>query len=115
MWRVYRMVDDDRRRALAALNSRLKRTYDESWIIEGVFHILYMLSLACEQEGTSLFNPVEVKRHYETVKAQIDGFMAQNSGRAAYRVFRSAMTKQLLARYARGHQLTLELEPPTAG
>ena len=115
MWHVYRMVDDDRRRALAALNSRLKRTYDESWIIEGVFHILYMLSLACEQEGTSLFNPVEVERHYETVKAQIDGFMAQNSGRAAYRVFRSAMTKQLLARYARGHQLTLELEPPTAG
>lgn len=111
MWRIYRMVDDDRRRALAALNSRLKRTYDESWIIEGVFHILYMLSLACEQEGTSLFDSEVVEKHYSSVKAQIDEFMAQNKGQAAYRVFRSAMTKQLLARFARAQQLSLALEP----
>jgi hypothetical protein len=113
MWRVYKMVDDDRRRAIAALNSRLKRTYDESWIIEGVFHILYMLSLTCEQEGTSLFDYAGVEAHYASVKGQIDDFMAQNKGQAAYRVFRSAMTKQLLARFARGHQLDLALEQPT--
>ena len=112
MWRIYRVVDDDRRRALAALNSRLKRTYDESWIIEGVFHILYLLSLTCEQEGTSLYDYVEVEKHYAGVKAQIDEFMTQNKGQAAYRVFRSAMTKQLLARFSRGHQLTLDLESP---
>ncbi|KRA79742.1 AIPR family protein [Altererythrobacter sp. Root672] len=113
MWRVYRMVDDDRRRALAALNSRLKKTYDESWIIEGVYHILYMLSLTCEREGTSLYDFAGVEKHYTSVKAQIDDFMAQNRGQAAYRVFRSAMTKQLLARFARGHQLELGLEAPT--
>lgn len=107
------MVDDDRRRALAALNSRLQKTYDESWIIEGVFHILYMLSLTCEQEGTSPYDHAEVEKHYFAVKAQIDGFMAQNRGQAAYRVFRSAMTKQLLARFARGQQLTLALEAGT--
>lgn len=111
MWSIYRMVDDDRRRALAALNSKLKRTYDESWIIEGVFHILYMLSLTCEQEGTSLYDHQEVEKHYASVKAQIDNFMTQNRGQAAYRIFRSSMTKQLLARFARGHQLTLALEP----
>ena len=115
MWRIYRMADDDRRRALAALNSRLKRTYDESWIIEGVFHILYMLSLTCEQEGASLYDHAEVEKHYASVKAQIDEFMAQNRGQAAYRVFRSAMTKQLLARFARGHQLSLALEPMQPG
>jgi hypothetical protein len=111
MWSIYRMVDEDRRRALAALNSRLKRTYDESWIIEGVFHILYMLSLTCEQEGTSIYERDEVEKHYAAVKAQIDDFMTQNRGQAAYRVFRSAMTKQLLARFARGQQLTLALDP----
>lgn len=112
MWRVYRMVDLDRRRALTALNSHLKQTYDESWIIEGVFHILYMLSLACEREGTSIFDFEGVEKHYASVKAQIDEFMALNRGRAAYRVFRSAMTKQLLARFARGYQLDLGLETP---
>ncbi|MDM7927122.1 AIPR family protein [Blastomonas fulva] len=111
MWRIYKMVDDDRRRAIAAMNSRIKQTYDESWIIEGVFHILYMLSLKCEQEGTSLYDPEEVEKHYTAVKSQIDEFMVQNRGQAAYRVFRSAVTKQMLARFARGQQLSLPLEP----
>lgn len=115
MWRIYRLVDDDRRRAITALSSRLKQTYDEAWIIEGVFHILYMLSLTCERDGTSLFDYGGVERHYASVKAQIDDFMTQNRGQAAYRVFRSAMTKQLLARFARGQQLDLDLRPPSSG
>ncbi len=112
MWRIYKMVDDDRRRAIRALNSRMKQTYDEAWIIEGVFHILYLLSLTCERDGTSLFDYTGVEAHYSAVKAQIDGFMTENRGQAAYRVFRSSMTKQLLARYARGHQLNLPLDTP---
>lgn len=111
MWRLYRLVDEDRRRALSAMNSRLQRTYDESWMIEGVFHLLYMLSLKCESEGTSLFDFDAVAAHYDGVKAQIDEFMEQNRGQAAYRVFRSSMTKQLLARFARAKQLSLDLEP----
>ncbi len=110
MWRIYKLVDDDRRRAMTALNSRLKQTYDEAWIIEGVFHILYMLSLTCEKEGTDLFEYDAVEGHYASVKAQIDEFMTRNRGQAAYRVFRSAVTKQLLARFASGQQLSLELE-----
>lgn len=112
MWRIYKLVDDDRRRAITGLNSRLKQTYDEAWIIEGVFHILYMLSLTCEKQGTSLFDYSGVEANYASVKAQIDEFMAQNKGQAAYRIFRSAMTKQLLARFATGQQLSLKLEPP---
>lgn len=112
MWRIYKLVDNDRRRAITGLNSRLKQTYDEAWIIEGVFHILYMLSLTCEKEGTSLFDYVGVEALYASVKAQIDDFMSQNKGQAAYRIFRSAMTKQLLARFATGQQLSLKLEPP---
>lgn len=110
MWRIYKMVDDDRRKAITALNSRLQRTYDEAWIIEGVFHILYMLSLTCEREGTSLYDVANVEKHYISVKSQIDQFMSQNRGQAAYRIFRSAMTKQLLARFARGQQLELKLD-----
>lgn len=110
MWRIYKMVDNDRRRAIADLNSKLKRTYDESWIIEGVFHILYMLSLTCEQQGTRIYEYNEVEKHYDSVKSRIDDFMSQHRGQAAYRIFRSAMTKQLLARFSRGHQLTLNLE-----
>lgn len=110
MWRVYRMVDDDRRQAIAAMGSRLKQNYDEAWIIEGVFHILFVLSLKCEQEGSNIFNYDEVEKHYASVREQINEFMSHNKGQAAYRVFRSAVTKQLLAKFLREQQLKLPLE-----
>jgi hypothetical protein len=112
MWRVYKMIDEDRRRAVLSLNARLKQSYDESWIIEGVFHLLYMLSLTCEQDGTDLFDVEAVTERYEAVKEQIDAFMVQNRGQAAYRIFRSATTKKLLARFARSRQLSLNLNLP---
>jgi hypothetical protein len=71
-----------------------------------------LLSLTCEREGTDLYDFAGVERHYAAVKSQIDDFMVQNKGQAAYRVFRSAMTKQLLARFTRGQQLDLALEAP---
>lgn len=114
MWRVYRMVDSDRRQAIAAMNSRLQQTYDESWIIEGVFHILFMLSMKCEQEGTNIFDYKEAETHYDTVREQINEFMGQQKGQAAYRVFRSAATKRLLARFLREQQLNLPLESEEA-
>lgn len=110
LWRIYKMVDEDRRKAISALNSRLKQNYDEAWIIEGVFHILFMLSLTCEQEGTDLYDVAGVEAHYASVKSQLDDFMAQNKGKAAYRIFRSAVTKQLLARFARAQQLSLPFD-----
>lgn len=110
MWRIYRMVDDDRRQAIAAMGSRLKQNYDEAWVIEGVFHILYMLSLKCEQEGTNIFNYDDAESHYATVREQINDFMNHNKGQAAYRIFRSAVTKQLLAKFVREQQLRLPLE-----
>lgn len=111
MWRIYRMIDGDRRQAIAAMAFRLKQTYDESWIIEGVFHVLFMLSLKCEQEGANLFNYDEAESHYSTVREQINEFMSHQKGQAAYRVFRSAATKKLLARFLREQQLKLPLEP----
>lgn len=110
MWKVYKMVDEDRRKAVIDLNSRLKGSYDESWIIEGVFHILYLISLKCDQNGADPFDFEQAKLYYEDVKTQIDDFMSKNRGQPAYRVFRSSMTKRLLARQSAAEQLTLKLE-----
>ena len=109
IWKLYKLVDDDRRKALAEMNSRVRQSYDESWVVEGVFHLLYMLSMKAESEGTDIYDYNSVSEHYESVKQQIDEFMSQNKGQAAYRVFRSAMTKKLLARFARSKQLHLPL------
>ncbi|WP_143874512.1 AIPR family protein, partial [Nostoc linckia] len=111
IWKIYRLVDDDRRRALAMMNSRVAQDYDEAWLVEGVFHLLYMLSLRCESEGEDIFNFDAATRHYEAVKTQVDDFIAQNPGRAAYRVFRSSVTKRLLAQFSHSRQMELPLDP----
>ena len=110
MWKIYKMVDEDRRKAVMALNSRLKKSYDETWIIEGVFHLLYMLSLKSDQNGTDIFDFSQVERYYEDVKSQIEEFMLKNKGQAAYRVFRSSITKRLLAQHAAAEQLSFNLD-----
>lgn len=115
MWRIYRMIDEDRRQAITTMGSRLKQNYDEAWIIEGVFHILFMLSLKCEQEGSDIFKYEQAEKHYSAVREQINEFMNHNKGQAAYRVFRSSITKQLLAKFIRERQLRLPLEPEAVG
>lgn len=107
MWKIYKMVDDDRRKALASLNSRTSRPYEEDWIIEGVFHILFMLGQQCEIKGLDRFDPSAVENEYQEVKAILDEFMQKNGNQASYRVFRSAHTKRLLARDITSKQLAL--------
>jgi hypothetical protein len=109
IWKIYKFVDEDRRRAMSAMNSRITKTFEESWLIEGVFHLMYMLSCKCDAEGTSIFDFDAVINQYEVVKTQVDEFMAENPGQAAYRVFRSAATKRLLTQFARSKQLLLDL------
>jgi hypothetical protein len=109
IWKIYKFVDEDRRRAMSAMNSRITKTFEESWLIEGVFHLMYMLSCKCDAEGISIFDFEEFIKQYEEVKNQVDEFMAQNPGQAAYRVFRSAATKRLLTQFARSKQFQLDL------
>lgn len=97
---------------MVAMNSRISKTYEESWLIEGVFHLMYMLSCKCDAEGTDIFDFDAVIVHYGVVRSQVDEFMAQNPGQAAYRVFRSAITKRLLTQFTRSKQLPLDLGDP---
>lgn len=108
IWRIYKTVEEDRQKTIKEMSSGLKRRYDEAWIIEGVFHILYMLSLKTEASGGEIFDVAEALKHYEDVKNEIEKFVDNQRGTAAYRIFRSAYTKGLLAKVASGQQLHLE-------
>lgn len=108
IWRIYRKVEEDRQKTLKVMSGGLRRRYDEAWIIEGVFHILYMLSLKAEASGGDIFDYEQVMTHYEEVKNEIEKFVANHKGTAAYRIFRSAYTKGLLAKVASGQQLTFD-------
>lgn len=105
IWKIYRFIEDDRQKTLKVMASGLRRRYEEAWIIEGIFHILYMLSLKTEASGEIIFNPSEVLKQYDSVKADIEQFIDNHKGTAAYRIFRSAYTKGLLAKVSLGQQM----------
>jgi len=105
IWNIYKTVEGDRQKTIKVMSGGLRRKYEEAWIIEGVFHILYMLSLKSEASGGDMFDPNEVLQHYEEVKGEIEKFVGNHKGTAAYRIFRSAYTKGLLAKVAAGQQL----------
>ncbi len=88
----------------------MSRSYEESWIVEGIFHILYLLSVKCDQGGTDLFDADEVLKHYSSVKEDIDEFVKNNPNKAAYRIFRSSLTKRLLVKYSNAKQFDLPLD-----
>lgn len=108
IWKIYKTVEEDRQKTIKVMSGGLRRSYDEAWIIEGVFHILYMLSLKTETSGGNLFDSTDALNHYEEVKAEIDKFISNHRGIAAYRIFRSAYTKGLLAKVAAGQQLQFD-------
>jgi len=110
IWKVYRHVEDDRQKTIKVISGGLRRRYDEAWIIEGVFHILYMLSLKTEAAGGDIFDSAQVMTHYEEVKNEIEKFITNHRGTAAYRIFRSAYTKGLLAKVAAGQQLHFDFQ-----
>jgi hypothetical protein len=105
IWSIYKKVEEDRQKTIKVMAGGLRRTYDEAWIIEGVFHILYMLSLKTEAAGGNIFSPSDALSHYDAVIADLDKFVSNHRGTAAYRIFRSAYTKGLLAKVAAGQQL----------
>lgn len=105
IWNIYKTIEHDRQKTIKVISGGIRQHYDEAWIIEGVFHILYMLSLKTEASGGDIFDSKAVLSHYEDVKAEIDKFVSNHKGTAAYRIFRSAYTKGLLAKVAAGQQL----------
>lgn len=107
MWNIYRHVENDRQIAIRNMTSTVAKTYEESWIVEGIFHILYLLSVKCEQSGTDIFDTDSALEHYGVVKEDIDDFIKQNPNRAAYRIFRSSITKRLLVQYSNAKQYDL--------
>ena len=110
LWKIYRAIEADRQLAIKSMTSDLSRTYEEAWIVEGIFHILYLLSVKCDQSGTDIFDADSVLEYYNSVKEDIDEFVKRNPSNAAYRIFRSSLTKRLLVRYSNAKQYDLPLQ-----
>jgi len=96
------MLDERRQAAKQRLRTADATSYDEEWILEGGYHVLFVVSLLCERDDIS---PAELKfavsRLNEAV-AIVGDFVKSHSTVAAYRLFRTVGTGDALARIVTG-------------
>jgi hypothetical protein len=106
IWRIYKFIESEKRVRIQSLNNKIDVNKDEIWIIEGVYHILFMLNLNAEARGVDIYDYEAVIAGYDDVKSLMSNYFKQNRGTAAYRLFRSSDTKAKLARFASPNQLS---------
>jgi hypothetical protein len=107
--RLLRDVEARRDLALQTMRSRLTKDYAEHWLVEGLFHVLFMMGELSLRAGKDLSNYDEVSTSLNEAVRLVGEFYG-HANAAAYRVFRSVQTKDKLIRFERARQLPLDLE-----
>lgn len=84
--------------------------YSEEWIIEGIFHVLYMVGLLCERDGIALEEYEQAKNKIEEAIQTIGAYVDMHGKVSAYRMFRSAGTKERLRIFQPAKQIELPFD-----
>jgi hypothetical protein len=94
----------EERRQLAKQRQHLadKSRYDEHWIIEGGFHVLYVIGLLCERDGLDRSDLRRAASRLNEAIEIVGEFVAKHPGVAAYRLFRTVGTAEALSRSVGG-------------
>jgi hypothetical protein len=95
---VHQLHEEVYRQRIAALRQQRESgqaTYDEVWIVEGAFHVLYVVGELCRRTNIELADiSLVLKQVPRAIELVERFFLATNQ--AAYRVFRLARTKDAL-------------------
>ncbi|OYQ35549.1 hypothetical protein CHU95_07425 [Niveispirillum lacus] len=106
---AHKLVEEIERRrndALLSLRESNLAKFSEHWLTEGLYHVLYQMSLICERDRRNLEIYDEAVLGIEEAIKTVDEFFSKQERASAYRVFRSATTKRELY-IASGQQLSL--------
>lgn len=105
---LLKLIEDRRDLAVQAFQSRTRPDYSEVFLVEGVFHVLFVMGEICRRKGGSLDSIADVSGHLDEAVKTVGDFFA-SSGGAAYRVFRTAKTTDQLSRLQFAQQLNFDL------
>ena len=92
----YSEIEKRRQQALHWQSSISKNSYEESWIIEGHFHVLFVIGELLRRSRKSLENKDDAIALIDSAIAIIRLFITQNRGTASYRLFRLATSRETL-------------------
>ena len=114
IWKLYSFIEDKRRLALdqskAAVSSRASSLAETIWVIEGLYHLAYMVRRLAERRGISPFDSEKLIPLVEEANAKISSYVQRRPGVSFYRLFRTARTKESLFQEVFQHeQMRLDL------
>ncbi len=108
-YKLFNEIETKRKLAIQKMRSITTSDYSEQWLVEGIFHALFMVSVLCDRDGIP-------NDDYDTAKTKVDealyivgNFARRQRGASAYRLFRSAHTKLNLRQFSPTEQLELGL------
>jgi hypothetical protein len=111
---LYMDIEKRKEQVQSDMKSNMKPFYSEAWLVEGGFYVLYMVSVLCERESIALDNYDECKNKIDEAMDLIGSFVNSHSRASAYRLFRSADTKERIRNFRPAEQIELPLEKTSA-
>ncbi|WP_454745603.1 AIPR family protein [Ciceribacter selenitireducens] len=119
----YKEIERRRQEALQWQSSVSKNSYEESWIIEGHFHVLFVVGELLRRKRTSLGHIDDALALIESAMTTVHQFVMQHKGTASYRLFRLSSSREALLRLLDGsntepnlsYPKQLSLDLPTVG
>lgn len=114
VWTLYSYIEGKRRLALdqskASVSSRASSLAETIWVIEGLYHLAYMVRRLAERRGIDPFDSAKLIPLVEEANDKIGTYVKKRPGVSFYRLFRTARTKDSLFREVFEHeQMQLDL------
>ena len=94
----HRLVMEERKKAIGWQTSISRESYDEAWLIEGHFHVLFAVGELMRRAGISLSDEVRAVSLLPDAMAIVKEFVSRHQKVSFYRLFRLQQSKDDLAR-----------------
>ena len=114
VWKLYSFIENKRRLALdqskTAVSARSANLAETIWVIEGLYHLAYMVRRLAERRGISAFDSTRLIPLVEEADKKLSAYVQKRPGVSFYRLFRTARTKESLFEEVFQHeQMRLDL------
>ena len=101
----FERIQDKKRTALAYQRRISKDSFDEAWIIEGAFHVLFAVGEFMRRQGIELTDANKALKQIDDAFEVVAQLVQHHPKTSAYRLFRLASSRDRI----------LNMFPPTAG
>ncbi|AXO68189.1 hypothetical protein AGRHK599_LOCUS1456 [Rhizobium rhizogenes] len=92
----YKEIEKRRQQALHWQSSVSKNSYEESWIIEGHFHVLFVVGELLRRKRGNLGQTDDALALLDSAISTVQQFVLQHKGIASYRLFRLTSSREAI-------------------